>query len=172
VVAISSYEAGEQLGSAAPRLWQPTSAGAAGLRRPARLEVWERHCSGPCAVQGAGRRANRTQVPRRVPSALQLSRRWGLVLFFAGTVVTFLALGVGRAASVLSGPSSLRACALGQPAAGAPSCSQIYVARPGDTIWAVASKFGRGGDPRLLADQLEAEIGGGVLQPGQRLSVP
>jgi hypothetical protein len=51
-------------------------------------------------------------------------------------------------------------------------CSQVYVARPGDTIWAIATRFSGGADPRPLAANLEAEIGGGMLQPGQRLAVP
>ena len=48
----------------------------------------------------------------------------------------------------------------------------MYVARPGDTIWSVAVRYDRGEDPRPLADLLEAQIGGAVLQPGQRLMVP
>jgi hypothetical protein len=53
-----------------------------------------------------------------------------------------------------------------------PSAPRLYVARPGDTIWAIAEKFSGTGDPRPLMDKLEAEIGGGVLQPGQVLEVP
>lgn len=52
------------------------------------------------------------------------------------------------------------------------ACSQVYVARPGDTLWAIATKFAHGGDPRALADSLEAQIGGVTLQPGERLAVP
>jgi hypothetical protein len=52
------------------------------------------------------------------------------------------------------------------------TCSQVYVARPGDTLWAVATRFSRGGDPRALVAGLEAQVGGAVLQPGERLAVP
>ena len=52
------------------------------------------------------------------------------------------------------------------------SCGQVYVARPGDTIWAIAVAYSRGGDPRPLVANLESEIGGGALQPGERLIVP
>ena len=52
------------------------------------------------------------------------------------------------------------------------SCSQVYVVRPGDTIWQIAVRLSGGGDPRPLAETLEAEIGGGALQPGQVLNVP
>jgi hypothetical protein len=55
---------------------------------------------------------------------------------------------------------------------GAGACPQTYVARPGDTIWAIAVRFSGGGDPRPLAAELEAEIGGAALQPGQVLAVP
>jgi nucleoid-associated protein YgaU len=59
------------------------------------------------------------------------------------------------------------------PAAGAaPSATHTYVARPGDTIWAIAVRFSTGGDPWPLVDRLEAQIGGGTLQPGQVLTVP
>ncbi len=48
----------------------------------------------------------------------------------------------------------------------------VYVARPGDTIWGIALRFSGGGDPRPLAYELEDQIGGGVLQPGDQLTVP
>ncbi|MGH9106696.1 MAG: LysM peptidoglycan-binding domain-containing protein [Acidimicrobiales bacterium] len=70
------------------------------------------------------------------------------------------------------------AAATGLPArlgvgGGAPgTCPQVYVARPGDTIWGIAERYSSGRDPRPLADDLESQIGGAVLQPGQRLSVP
>jgi nucleoid-associated protein YgaU len=57
-------------------------------------------------------------------------------------------------------------------AAGAPHGSQLYVARPGDTIWGIAEHFSGGGDPWPLVGKLEAEIGDGTLQPGQVLAVP
>jgi len=52
------------------------------------------------------------------------------------------------------------------------SPEHTYIAKPGDTVWAIAMKFSGDGDPRPLADRLEAEISGGVLQPGDRLVVP
>jgi hypothetical protein len=48
----------------------------------------------------------------------------------------------------------------------------VYVARPGDTVWGIALRFAGGDDPRPLAYELEAQIGGGVLQPGDQLTVP
>lgn len=57
-------------------------------------------------------------------------------------------------------------------AATRPAAEKVYIARPGDTIWGIAEKYAHGGDPRPLVDQLEGEIGGGVLQPGQALVLP
>jgi LysM repeat protein len=48
----------------------------------------------------------------------------------------------------------------------------VYVVRPGDTIWGIAVRYSGNGDPRALADRLEARIGGSVLQPGEQLTVP
>jgi len=66
-------------------------------------------------------------------------------------------------------------CVSGGPGRGEPApsrqCLLLYVARPGDTIWDIALRYSGGADPRALADALEAEIGGGVLQPGQVLSI-
>lgn len=71
-------------------------------------------------------------------------------------------------------PQGQRCSSGGAPGASqtAGSCGQVYVARPGDTIWSIAVGYARGGDPRPLVAQLEAEIGGGTLQPGERLVVP
>lgn len=48
----------------------------------------------------------------------------------------------------------------------------FYVARPGDTVWSIAASVQPGGDPRPLVDRLEAELGGRILQPGDRLLLP
>lgn len=47
-----------------------------------------------------------------------------------------------------------------------------YVARPGDTLWSIAARVEPGRDPRPLVDQLEQQIHGGLLQPGERLLLP
>ena len=48
----------------------------------------------------------------------------------------------------------------------------IYVAKPGDTIWAIAVRFSGDKDPRPLEYRLEQQIGGGTLEPGQVLRLP
>lgn len=172
MVAVSSYERCGGLRPASPGQARPGSTGADRLRSPAGCGAAELQSWGTQVVPAASRRPSRAHPSLPVPKTSQLACRWVLVLLAAGMTISFLLLGVARAVSALSGPANLRGCAMSQPEAGAPGCSQIYVARPGDTIWAVAVMFGKGSDPRPLADQLEAEIGGGVLQPGQHLSVP
>ncbi len=46
------------------------------------------------------------------------------------------------------------------------------VVAPGDTFWSIASRLQPDGDLRPLVDRLVAAHGGGVLQAGERLSVP
>jgi hypothetical protein len=53
-----------------------------------------------------------------------------------------------------------------------PAGQRVYVVRPGDTIWSIAVRSARGGDPWRIVNRLETEIGGGVLQPGERLVLP
>jgi Tfp pilus assembly protein FimV len=53
-----------------------------------------------------------------------------------------------------------------------PAKGRVYVARPGDTLWGIATRLDPTGDPRPLVDQMEAELHGGQLQAGQRLILP
>lgn len=53
-----------------------------------------------------------------------------------------------------------------------PAGQHVYVVRPGDTIWSIAVRSAHGGDPWRTVNRLETEIGGGVLQPGERLVLP
>lgn len=48
----------------------------------------------------------------------------------------------------------------------------LYVVRPGDTLWSIASRLEPGGDPRALVAQLESQVPGGSLVPGRRLVLP
>lgn len=49
---------------------------------------------------------------------------------------------------------------------------QLYVARPGDTLWSIALRLQPTGDPRPIVDALEAEIHGRPLTPGMHLVLP
>jgi hypothetical protein len=132
------------------------------------------------------------RLPDRTPGGRvyghREQRRWKFALRRAVAVLVIATLGAliwsaaQRLVAVAStGGGAVRFCATAAPAvgataaagpAGAPSCPQAYVATEGDTVWSIAVRFARGTDPRPLADRLEAEIGGGTLQPGQRLAVP
>jgi hypothetical protein len=48
----------------------------------------------------------------------------------------------------------------------------LYIARPGDTLWSIASALEPGGDPRPLVAQLEQQLRGGELVAGDRLILP
>ncbi len=47
-----------------------------------------------------------------------------------------------------------------------------YVVQPGDTLWSIATRFDRGGDPRALVAQLAAQTGSEAVYPGERLRLP
>jgi len=47
-----------------------------------------------------------------------------------------------------------------------------YVARPGDTLWSIASRLQPGGDPRVLVAKLEQQLHGAVLLAGEKLTLP
>ncbi|MGO9558921.1 MAG: hypothetical protein ACLPQS_06930 [Acidimicrobiales bacterium] len=48
----------------------------------------------------------------------------------------------------------------------------LYVAKPGDTLWSIANRVEPGADPRPLVSELEAQLGGKILLPGDRLVLP
>ncbi len=48
----------------------------------------------------------------------------------------------------------------------------LYVARPGDTLWSIASGLEPGGDPRPIVAELEQQLHGGELVAGDRLILP
>ena len=50
--------------------------------------------------------------------------------------------------------------------------SQLYLVRPGDTLWAIAARVEPGSDPRILVSRLEQQLHGAMLVPGDRLLLP
>jgi hypothetical protein len=48
----------------------------------------------------------------------------------------------------------------------------MYVVRPGDTLWSIATRLDPSGDPRPLVAELARQVHGGELLPGSRLDLP
>lgn len=93
----------------------------------------------------------------------------------AALVATLLAVAIA-ATAVAVGRGALGALAPESPAtasapATAASAGRTVVVRPGDTLWSIARRLQPSGDVRALVDRLEANHGGGALQPGERLVV-
>ncbi len=55
-----------------------------------------------------------------------------------------------------------------------PVASHRYVVRAGDTVWAIATRFSRGQDPRPLSDAIASanHVRAGLVRPGQTLVIP
>lgn len=69
--------------------------------------------------------------------------------------------------------SSLHRPALTVPAAAVKiHGGYLYVARPGDTLWSIASGLQPGGDPRPLVAELGQQLHGAQLVAGDRLTLP
>ncbi len=113
-------------------------------------------------------------VVRRSPRTFFWRRAIVLALLATLGATAWLATGKLVSAAGAQAPQSQQCLSGGVPSVGqtAGSCGQVYVAKTGDTIWSIAVAYSRGGDPRPLVANLESEIGGGVLQPGERLVVP
>ncbi len=47
-----------------------------------------------------------------------------------------------------------------------------YVVRPGDTLWSIAARLDPTGDPRAVVAQLETQVGGDNVVPGESLVLP
>jgi hypothetical protein len=88
-----------------------------------------------------------------------------LLATVATALVVALALPWGGAGEgTLASPGPARAGAL--------SSHSSYVVQPGDTLWTIAQRLAPGGDPRPVEWQLEAEVGGDTIVPGERLVLP
>jgi LysM domain len=82
-------------------------------------------------------------------------------------VLIGLWLGTGALAAMRPKPAS------GVRLAGASLVGgQRYVVRPGDTLWSIAVALDPSGDPRPVVDELEEQLHGSSLQPGETLVLP
>ena len=115
---------------------------------------------------------------RRSPRQPPLQRRGGLrppqpdgggPFSGAGSVAVVAIPGIGAAVWAAGGRSD--GCGKARSRL-MPPLAGVYMAKPGDTIWGIAVRFSGNSDPRPLAYNLEAQIGGAVLQPGDQLTIP
>jgi len=118
----------------------------------------------PGTVGGRVIPSPRLTGPVRVaPAAYRLRRVVALAVVVGVLLTAWIALQVLAGAWGVPGTSA--------PASTARAPLTIVVA-PGDTFWSIAARLQPDGDLRPLVDRLVAAHGGGVLEAGERLSIP
>jgi hypothetical protein len=98
--------------------------------------------------------------PQRYRSTTATRRRRTVVVLAVGIV-----LAAGKAGGALGGSP------LAAPEQRPASVVRV-VARPGDTLWSIASRLAPDRDPRRGGDQLTAARGGTHIVPGEIVEVP
>ncbi|MFZ2058098.1 MAG: LysM peptidoglycan-binding domain-containing protein [Acidimicrobiales bacterium] len=129
--------------------------------------------SGRTAAHASTAAASAARVADRASSARSgqaASRSRGLRRLLPGAATLAFLAGVWFGAGALS---NMNRAALTVPAATVKiSGGYLYIARPGDTLWSIASKLQPGGDPRPLVAELEQQLHGAGLVAGDRLKLP
>jgi len=116
-----------------------------------------------------------TPPPRLRPSSATYWRRRVVALLVLTSLVVvahFLASSAFAPPDELSVVTSSTASVGAVAPAAAPTvepAGDVYVVRPGDTMWSIASSLQPDGDVRALVDQLTERAGGSGLQAGQRI---
>ena len=112
--------------------------------------------------------------PRRLmveaPDAPSASRRRGGV-YRRRRAIALLFVVVLVAAVLALAFVGGRATADGEPA-GEIRPTQVYVVRPGDTLWDIAVRLAPDRDPRAVVSALERSAGGSTIRAGQRIVLP
>ena len=122
----------------------------------------------PAPLARRHRRRRIVRLLRRTRQVAARSRGLRRLLPGAATLAVLASVWVGAGAL-----SSLHRPALTVPAAAVKvPDGYLYVARPGDTLWSIASELQPGGDPRPLVAQLEQQLHGAELVAGDRLILP
>lgn len=116
----------------------------------------------PCASTPPVRTGPDVSQRRRARASARVRRRRVLM----GLVVA------GALALLLLPVSALG----GQPVAARPAAvatgGSTYVVQPGDTLWSIAARADRNGDPRALVRELASETGSEYVYPGERIALP
>ena len=145
--------------------------GAGGSQRPRpgcppELRVVER---GGRVVAPCSPAARRPEVVVRPARGVQVPRRARRRRVLVGAGLAGLLVGLALPVSILGGaPAPAPRGAQGAALAG----STLYVVQPGDTLWSIASRFDRGGDPRPLAEAIARETGSAAVVPGEHIVLP
>ncbi len=118
------------------------------------------------------RRRQREQAAatRSSPAVAALREPRGLRRLLPGVAALAVLVGAWFAASALSGIHQPVVERL--PGSVPTAHGYLYVARPGDTLWSIASAVEPGADPRILVARLEQQLKGGQLIAGDRLILP
>lgn len=53
-----------------------------------------------------------------------------------------------------------------------PAADQVYLVKPGDTLWSIATSIDPSGDVRPLVAHLAQETGSPTVYPGERITLP
>ena len=121
-----------------------------------------------------------TPPPRYRPSPVTFWRRRVVLLLLVTSVALLAHLVVSsvldrpRDVSVVTAPVAAVDPGAGPEAAAPPAGdapAAVYVVRPGDTVWSIASTLQPDGDVRDLVDRLTERAGGSALQAGQRIAL-
>lgn len=91
-----------------------------------------------------------------------------LLLAVAAVLVTVQSAMAGTG----GGPLTTTGAAAGPAGPMAPAAAEVYVVRPGDTLWSIARSVDPHADIRPLVDRLDAQLGGATLYPGEPISIP
>lgn len=60
----------------------------------------------------------------------------------------------------------------GAPGGSKPAAVQVWIVRPGDTLWSIAEAVDPNGDVRPLVDRLAGEARGPTIYPGESIDIP
>jgi hypothetical protein len=105
----------------------------------------------------------------RRPSPAVLRRRRILAAAVLAVLVAAAWFGLQAALGRIGGSPLATA---GAPGGLEPAAGQLWIVRPGDTLWSIAVALDPQGDVRPLVDRLAAEVGGTVLYPGESIPIP
>jgi hypothetical protein len=105
---------------------------------------------------------------RRRPTAADYRRRRVAAV---GVATLFALLAWIAVRSALDGTGGGPLATTGA-ASGVPASVHTWVVQPGDTLWRIAATVDRRGDVRPLVDQLDKEVGGRPLYPGEVIAIP